>query len=497
MRSGLLNGVEYPTHFVTARRPRRREQTCVMATDNPLHNLMDIICNLADAYTAALFVLQPDAETLTLRVHQSLSPQIKIDASFKIGQGLLGRAAFDLKPLVKDFSQEAAPKLELYRRKEDLKSLWVIPLMDDDALKGILYIDSKEQYRVPTKVQKMMTPLTSQLLWHLEQETAPVSFAGEPADFAALLKWCRFLAESPDLRALSERFVHIPKNIMQMDALAVVWFDENGDGRLAASRGWGAGLKDLPLELGTGICGQAAKSGSPVLIGDTRNRPFVLFAKNENVGAFSSILAVPINFRRDPAGVVLCATQRVGGLQPVDLGRLLWMTTFALQSPALGAQEREDPPARRYLHTPHFAAVQSVSVEDEIFSPDRTISMLSIHFTNLDGLARKQGFEASETILNEAATRLAPVLPQPKLLFKAGETTLAALLVNVDGEQALALEPEILQALGEPVFSSGDTLYRPDLEFGISAYPEDGDHLTALLVSSLTRIAPTGDNVHA
>lgn len=468
-----------------------------MATDNPLNNLMDIICNLADAYTAALFVLQPDAETLTLRAHQSLSTQIKSDASFKIGQGLLGRSAFDLKPLVKDFSHEAAPKLELYRKKEDLKSLWVIPLVDDDTLKGILYIDSKEQYHVPTKVQKMMTPLMNQLLWHLEQETAPVSFAGEPADFAALLKWCRFLAESPDLRALSERFVHIPKNIMQMDALAVVWYDENGDGRLAASRGWGAGLKDLPLDLGTGLCGQTAKSASPVLIGDTKNRPFVLFAKNENVGAFASLLAVPMNPKRHPTGVVLCATQRVGGLQPVDLGRLLWMTTFALQSPALGAAEKEDTAAPRSLHTPYFAAVQAVSVEDEIFSPDRTISMLSVHFTNLDVLARSQGFETSETILNEAATRLAAVLPQPKLIFKAGETTLAALLVNVTGEQALALEPEIQQALGDPAFACGDTLYRPELEFGVSAYPEDGDHLTALLVSSLTRITPTGGNVHA
>lgn len=470
-----------------------------MAIDNPLSNLMDIISNVADAYTTALFVLQPDAETLTLRAQLSLSPQVRSDASFKIGQGVLGRAAFELKTVTMDFSREAAPKLDLYRKKEEIKSLMLIPLVDEDMLKGLLYIDSKEQYGFSTKVQKMMTPLRQQILWHLEQESSPVSFQGEPADFAALLKWCRFLAESPDLRALSERFVHIPKNIMQMDAMAVVWFDEQGDGRLAASRGWNPGLKDLALEWGAGLCGQTAKSGSPVLIGDTKNRPFVLFHKNENVGNFASLLAVPMNLKRHPAGVVLCATQRVGGLQPVDLGKLLWMTTFAAQSPALGASGSalENIPTRRHLHTPHFAAVQSVSVEDEIFSPDREISMLSIHFTNLDTLSRKQGFEASETILNEAASRLSTLLPRPKLIFKAGETSLAVLLVNLDCEQALAYESQIQQHLTEPAIPCGDTLYQPVLEFGAAAYPQDGDHLTALLVSSLTRIAPTGENVHA
>lgn len=471
-----------------------------MATDHPLSNLMEIISNVTDAHTTALFVLEPDAETLSLRTHMSLSHQVQPGASFKIGQGLLGRAAFELKPLTMDLSRETQPKLDLYRRKEDLKAVWLIPLVEGDDLKGLLYLDSKEQYEFPTKVQKMMTRLVDQVLWHLRQETDPVSFEGEPADFAALLKWCRFLAESPDRRALSERFLRIPKNLLQTDAVAVAWFEDDGTGRLAAQRGWDASIKNFALQRGVGACGQTARSGNPLWVADTRKRPFVLFNKQEPAEPFGCLLAVPIHCHRRVEGVVLCASRSAHALTASDLGRLLWMATFAAGSPALGASAetaRMRASALRLLFTDHFAAVNTVSVQDEIFSPDREISVLSLHFRNLEAFCRAQEPGTNEAVLNDAAVRLSSLLPRPKLIFKAGENTLAILLVNLNAEQALSYEPQILKCLKEPALACGDTPFTPELELGTAGFPQDGEHLTALMEASLARSAPIGDNVHA
>lgn len=474
-----------------------------MAIDNPLRNLMELISNVTSAHTAALFVLEADAETLSLRTHMSLSPQIHPGASFKIGEGLLGGAAFGLKTVTLDFSRETPPKLDLYRKREDLKAMMLIPLAEGADLKGLLYLDSKEQYEFPTKVQKMMTRFTDQILWHLQQEADPVTFEGEPADFMALVKWCRFLAESPDRRALSERFLRIPKHLLQMDAVAVAWFDEDGAGRVNAARGWGSlDTKTLKLQSGAGVFGQIVKTGNPLWVADSRGRPLALFHKQEHPETFGSLLAAPIHHQRRVAGVVLCAARSVNGFQAPDLARLLWMTTFAAQSPAVtgsGGTAPHPGPAGtlRLIYTDHFAAVNTGSVEEEIFSPERELSVLSIRLRNLEAFCRAHSPPVQESILNAAAERLSGLLPRPKLIFKTGDSTLTVLLVNMNPEQALAYEPQIDKCLKDPALPCGDTGFVPEVELGGAGYPQDGERLTGLVETSLARMTSIGDNVHA
>ena len=112
--------------------------------------------------------------------------------------------------------EPTASHLEWYSEPEEIKGLMVVPVVRRE-LEGILVVDSKENYSFTPKLQKLISGFADQMGWYLSLEKrTPNWIDGEPADFQQMMKWCRFLSDSPHRKALSERFLHIPRSLIQM-----------------------------------------------------------------------------------------------------------------------------------------------------------------------------------------------------------------------------------------------------------------------------------------
>ncbi|MCH7650698.1 MAG: diguanylate cyclase, partial [Nitrospinae bacterium] len=324
---------------------------------------------------------------------------------------------------------------------------------------------------------------------------------GEPPEFQHMMKWCRFLCEAPHRKALSERFLHIPRNLIQCDAIAVVWFESGGPGRITHSKGWRQSLKSLTVESGVAISGACFESGQPLLVPNTMKQPWIIFSEDESPESFGAIMAAPIANEKRMLGLVVCATHAANGLQQTELNKLTLMTAFTAsalgqmnpQPPAelIPKPEEQAAPASQYFMPVHVKAFEA-----EIIKRDTPVSVLSIRIKNGKTLFNGNRQVQADRLLDQIAIHLSNKVKLLKLFIKRSEEGLILLLIGIIEEQACELEDSIQHELSRLPFTLGKTPVEVEFDYGLASSPSDGRDLKQLIEASWTRTRQPRENAH-
>jgi putative methionine-R-sulfoxide reductase with GAF domain/GGDEF domain-containing protein len=471
-----------------------------MSSKNALENLIELTSNVADAFTTALYTVNLEEGTLKLRSNLTLSSHLKTDATFNIGEGLLGQVALHRNTRIDDFAGTDASHLEWYSQPEEIKGLMVVPVIRKE-LEGILVVDSKENYSFTPKLQKLISGFADQMGWYLSiEKKTPNWIEGEPADFQQMMKWCRFLNDSPHRKALSERFLNIPRSLIQCDATAVVWFESDGTGRITHSKGWSQGLKSLTIESGTGICGSCLDSGQPMLVPNTLNHPWIVFSEDEPTVSFGSLMVAPISNEKRMLGLVVCATRARNGLKQPDVDRLSLMTNFVASSldqkntprPELILNRTETaPPSSQY-----FLPVHVKAFEAEIIKRNSPASVMSIRIENAGTLFKEKRQERSDLLLDQIATYLSDKIDPLKMFMRHSDEGLILILMGLDEQEVYELEYSVREALSRISFTLEGTKIELEFEYGLASFPADGNDLRELIETSWARTTQSEESVH-
>lgn len=123
------------------------------SADTDIQSLIDLISNTTDAYTTALFTAPAPGEPLALLAYQSLSRNIDLQVRIAAGEGLIGWAYKNEKPVTVDNFDHDTRRLFLYRADESIKSFMAVPL---PKVPGVLAVDSKQRYVFTDKSQKIL-----------------------------------------------------------------------------------------------------------------------------------------------------------------------------------------------------------------------------------------------------------------------------------------------------------------------------------------------------
>ena len=472
-----------------------------MSSKNALANLIELTSNVADAFTTALYTVNLEDGTLKLRSHLTLSSHLKTDATFTIGEGLLGQAALHRDIRVDDFSGADASHLEWYSQPEEIKGLMVVPVVRRE-LEGILVVDSKENYSFTPKLQKLISGFADQMAWYLSLEKkTPNWIEGEPADFQQMMKWCRFLNESPHRKALSERFLHIPRSLIQCDATAVVWFESDGTGRITHSKGWGQSLKSLTVESGIGICGSCLDNGQPMLVPNTLSHPWIVFSEDEPSTPFGSLMVAPISNEKRMLGLVVCATRARIGLKQSDMDRLTLMTNFV----ASALDQRNTPPQPDLIlnrsetkssSAQHFLPVHVKAFEAEIIKRNSPASVMAVRIENAGILFKENRQERSDLLLDQIATYLSGKIDPLKMFMRHSDEGLILILMGLNEQEIYELEYSVREALSRISFTLEGTKIKLEFEYGLASFPADGSELRELIETSWARTTQSEESVH-
>ena len=134
------------------------------------HNVIELVSNVMEAYTTALFVADETGKHITLFCSQSLSKKIEEQCIIEQGDGIIGWVFKEQKNIVVSNFERSSKKIGFYSEEEDIKSLMAVFLPQK---RGVLFVDSKRSYTFTEekeKIFKQIATIISNLI--VEQERA-------------------------------------------------------------------------------------------------------------------------------------------------------------------------------------------------------------------------------------------------------------------------------------------------------------------------------------
>ena len=461
-----------------------------MIPSNLLSHLIDLIGNVADAHTTALFGLTKDK--LVMREHFTLSRHLNRDIVIKIGEGPIGLAAQTLKPqLIEHIDSDIGG---IYKKPENLKGFLAVPVVAEGLL-GVLIIDTKESYQISIKLQKTLLNFAEQIAWHLHQEKHR-TITNDMPNLQELNSYCKFLAESPNRSSVADRLIQIPAAIISFKSIAVIWFEENQkEGRIIGHRGFTHDLSETVVHFGKGLVGSCAKNRSPLLLRFNLERKTILFSEDEKTEDLSSAVALPIQLNETLYGVLLVGSASPEGLSHADLDKLSLIVSAAAS--ALFCSDTKD----RWVYDKNLDPVTGVpnhrflteyklAVSEELFKSNQPVYFLSVQLTNLADLYQTYGVDQGDAFLKQMIALFAKMIPSPKFVFRFSENTFALMLMNRKQKEVDQLQTKLKQLFEyNPLHVNGIAM-QANIQWGLSVYPDDAKELFKLISLSRNRLSP-------
>ena len=460
-----------------------------MIPSNLLSHLIDLIGNVADAHTTALFGLTKDK--LVMREHFTLSRHLNRDIVIKIGEGPIGLAAQTLKPqLIEHIDSDIGG---IYKKPENLKGFLAVPVVAEGLL-GVLIIDTKESYQISIKLQKTLLNFAEQIAWHLHQEKHR-TITNDMPNLQELNSYCKFLAESPNRSSVADRLTQIPPAIISFKSIAVIWFEENQkEGRIISHRGFTHDLSETVVHFGKGLVGSCAKNRSPLLLRFNSERKTILFSEDEKTEDLSSAVALTIQLNETLYGVLMVGSASPEGLSHADQDKLSLIVSAAAS--ALFCSDTKD----RWVYDKNLDPVTGVpnhrflteyklAVSEELFKSNQPVYFLSVQLTNLANLYQTYGVDQGDAFLKQMIALFAKMIPSPKFVFRFSENTFALMLMNRKQKEVDQLQTKLKQLFEYNPLHVNGVAMQASIQWGLSVYPDDAKELFKLISLSRNRLS--------
>ena len=129
-----------------------------MSIETDVNSLVELVSNVTDAYTTAVFLADNQRRILRLWHHYSLGDNVNPKAKISYGVGPIGTVAeskleFDLTK----FAERDSGLLGIYSKSETIKSFFAVPIVNKEGiLEGVISIDSKRNFVFSNKEQKLL-----------------------------------------------------------------------------------------------------------------------------------------------------------------------------------------------------------------------------------------------------------------------------------------------------------------------------------------------------
>ena len=264
--------------------------------DYGLQEVIQLISNVTEAFTTALFLFDPTQKILTLSCYHSLSLHINPHTQLQVGTSLISWVAKNKRPVnISQFDRDTR-NLKLYLRDEKIKSFLAVPVGEV----GVLCIDSKRNYVFTDKDQKILQDfallviqiLQAQMIEHKEKEQRHIlEFYN---DINALS------SEKQGLDDYYQKVLNRCRLFSKTDVSFLVLVPKKGDRyKVVASEGTlKAPLKKTFLPIEMGLTGWVIREGKPLVrrLMKPRNHNSYVFFPDDPCMHFQSYIGLPLCF---------------------------------------------------------------------------------------------------------------------------------------------------------------------------------------------------------
>ncbi len=285
--------------------------------DTPFYEqLLAIVGNVFDAYSAVLFLPEPGSDTCRAVAAFSLGDALDREAAIAPGMGLVGWIIREGKPLLISNFDHHGGVLGYYRGKEEerIRAFMGYPVA---ATGGALCLDSRKTYTFGEKDLKILSQFADMAGAHLARAREVETSLIEHRFYQCLRLIAALRKSQPKWSAFRSGLLALLSQTTGYRHCILTVRDESGRSYFleGANESPFSGFREAPqrFSVGQGLVGWVFKNETPVYSGEkdaAGAAGMPLFGLDVPAGEFKSVICLPLHFSKKTRGVLVLADPR-------------------------------------------------------------------------------------------------------------------------------------------------------------------------------------------
>ncbi|MBI4674994.1 MAG: GAF domain-containing protein [Chloroflexi bacterium] len=348
--------------------------------DAILNDALDNVLEVLGVEAGDILLLEPDGETLALRLHRGLSEDfVRHVNAVKMGEGLAGRAAVERKPVTMDIAEYPLERLAPFLVKEGIQSLASVPLLSAGELVGALNLVTRRPRAFAPEEIELLTAIGRQLGGAVSNARLHQETRQRAEHLSILNRIARALAATLNLDDLLEIVRREIMAVVEADTFFIALYDPEAnelDFRIRIDKG----VREPPERryMAAGLTATVVTSKIPLLIRNFEQEkhhlpPAKLWG---TMDVPQSWLGLPLLLGQDVIGVFSVQAYRADAFDDDDqkvLSTIADAVAVAVENTRLYGAERQ--------RATRLAAMQRLSIELAGLRDERSVLTVLVNRT--------------------------------------------------------------------------------------------------------------------
>lgn len=468
--------------------------------ENNIAELIQLVSNVTESYTTALFIADNYRRILKLWKYYSLGDNVNPDTIIPFGVGPIGlvaenRSDFDLTK----FSERDSSLLGIYNKSENIKSFFAVPIINADGnLEGVISIDSKKTFVFSNKDQKNLKLFAVQFANLIHSLRIEKFIDIETSDIEFLHNFSKNIASAEDIDSILQITFKAIMELIECDSyfISLQSYNNTGEFSIVASQSH-KNLQGLVFSDQYGLAGCVIKDKKPFLLGN-RKEDFgsFVFSPSESLGRVRSFLGIPLLLKDEVLGLICLIDSDEDSFNQRDLQVISIMADHI----SLALSNIKFQKEIYYLSTSidgltglqNFNGLQSQldKIIQAVSRKRRPLSLLVIDIDNFKEINRTFGHEFGNEILMQIAQLLQELQKNNNVVSaRIGSDKFALALPNILENRAYSVAEELCNRINNPAFFVSGQELHVTVSIGISSFPENSTDKYELVNNALCALS--------
>jgi len=475
----------------------RSTWSIAMKIETDIDGLLELVSNVTEAYTTALFLADNQKRMLRLWHFYSLSDNVNKNVTIPFGDGPIGLVAeskedFDLAK----FAERDTGLLKIYSKNDSIKSFFAVPIINkDEVLEGVISIDSKKTFVFANKDQKILKLFAEQFANLINNLRIQKFMDTETSDINFLNEFCDRITSVDDVKSLLQSTLESIIKLVECDSYFIsLRTRDNKDGEFCVAVSHSKrNLQGLIFSDKYGLAGCVIEDKKPFLLGN-RKEDFgsYVFTRSETLGRVRSFLGVPLLFKNNVLGLISLVDSNEGTFNQRDLQVISIMAGSI--SPAIANAKAQVKIQSLSTNTDGLTGLRNFTGFQEYLEmmlstasrKRRPLSLLIVDIDKFGDLNKNLGHEAGNEILKQFAQFLMDSDENNNVhVARYGLDEFTLILPNMMENRAFSYAEDICSAVEEATFVLPSRNIDISVSVGISCFPEDSTNKYELINNAL------------